>query len=194
MKRKEDLNYKEILSKIKRLVGWWKQRDLTLMGKVQLLKTYVLSKFNYVSSLITVPKYVLEEVERISFDFIWNGKDRIKRKIFYQDYEFGGMRMTNYETFIKAQRVMWLKRLLYGENCSGWKISFDFFARAFGGRFIFLCDYDLDKMNLKNIAPFYKEMLKVWQGMDKCRHFEDNTNNPILFNNKHICIKKKNDI
>ena len=65
LKRKEDLNYKEILSKIKRLVGWWKQRDLTIMGKVQLLKTYVLSKFNYVSSLITVPKSVLEEVEVI---------------------------------------------------------------------------------------------------------------------------------
>ena len=93
-KRKEDLNYKEILSKIKRLLGWWKQRDLTIMGKVQLLKTYVLSNFNYVSSLSTVPKSILEEVERISFDFIWSGKDRIKRKILYQDYEFGGLRMT----------------------------------------------------------------------------------------------------
>ena len=101
LKRKEDLNYKEILSKIKRLVGWWKQRDLTIMGKVQLLKTYVLSKFNYVSSLITVPKSILEEVERISFDFIWRGKDRIKRKILYQDYEFGGLRMTNYETLLR---------------------------------------------------------------------------------------------
>ena len=34
LKRKEDLNYKEMLSKIKRLVGWWKQRDLTIMGKI----------------------------------------------------------------------------------------------------------------------------------------------------------------
>ena len=124
------------------------------MGKVQLLKTYVLSKFNYVSSLITVPKFILEEVERISFDFIWRGKDRIKRKILYQDYEFGGLRMTNYETFIKTQRIMWLKRLIYGENYSGWKISFDYFCRSIGGRFIFLYDYDFHKMNLKILAPF----------------------------------------
>lgn len=191
LKRKEDLNYKEILSKIKRLVGWWKQRDLTIMGKIQLLKTYVLSKFNYVSSLITVPKLILEEVERISFDFIWCGKDRIKRKILYQDYEFGGVRMTNYETFIKTQRVMWLKRLIYGENLSGWKICFEYFCRSVGGRFIFLCDYDLNKLNLKNLAPFYREMLKVWQEFDKCRHFEENKHNPILFNNRHICIRNK---
>ena len=191
LKQKDDLNYKEILSKIKRLVGWWKQRDLTIMGKIQLLKTYVLSKFNYVSSLITVPKSILEEVERISFDFIWRGKDRIKRKILYQDYEFGGLRMTNYETFIKTQRIMWLKRLIYGENYSGWKISFDYCCRSIGGRFIFLCDYDLNKMNMKNLAPFYKEILRIWQEMDKCRHFEENKNNPIIFNNRHICIRNK---
>ena len=34
------------------------------MGKVQLLKTYALSKFNYVSSLITVPKSILEDFYR----------------------------------------------------------------------------------------------------------------------------------
>ena len=33
------INYKEILSKIKKLLMWWKQRDLTLMGKIQLIKT-----------------------------------------------------------------------------------------------------------------------------------------------------------
>ena len=36
---KDDLNFKEILSKIKKLLGWWKGRDLTLMGKIHLLKT-----------------------------------------------------------------------------------------------------------------------------------------------------------
>ena len=41
IKTREEFNYKEILSKIKRLLGWWKQRDLTVMGKVHLLKTYV---------------------------------------------------------------------------------------------------------------------------------------------------------
>ena len=74
LKRKDDLNYKEILSRIKRLLGWWKQRDISILGKVQLLKTYVLSKFNYVSSLLTVPKSILDEVELVSFDFILGWK------------------------------------------------------------------------------------------------------------------------
>ena len=44
VKVKENLNFKEILSKIKRLLGWWKERDLTLMGKIHLMKTFALSK------------------------------------------------------------------------------------------------------------------------------------------------------
>ena len=93
--RKDDLNYKEVLSKIKRLLGWWKQRDLTMMGKIQLLKTYALSKLNFVSSLVSVPRWVYEEVDKLSLHFLWNGKDRIKRKFLYQNYEFGGLRMNN---------------------------------------------------------------------------------------------------
>ena len=116
---REELNYKEILSKIKRLLGWWKQRDLTVMGKVHLLKTYALSKLNYVSSSFVVPKWVVAEINKICFEFIWNGKDRIKRVICYQDYGDGGLRMIDFELFVKTQRIMWFKRLLYGENRMG---------------------------------------------------------------------------
>ena len=69
VKVKDDLNIKEVLSKIKRLLGWWRQRDLTLMGKIHLLKAYALSKLNYVSSLIFVPQWIFVEVEKITLNF-----------------------------------------------------------------------------------------------------------------------------
>ena len=191
LKRKNEVNYKEILSRIKRLVGWWKQRDLTIFGRIQLLKTYALSKINYISSLIVVPHDIFREVERISFEFVWGGKDRIKRKILYQDYRFGGLRMNNFEIFVKSQRLMWLKRLLNEEELSGWKASFDFCCSKIGGRFVFLCNYDIGKMDLKNIPPFYIELLRVWQEIKKCRFYEDNKRNPIIFNNTDVCIRNK---
>ena len=186
-KKRDDMNYKEILSKIKKLLGWWKQRDLTLMGKVHLLKTYALSKLNYVSALIVVPNWVYAEVERIAFEFLWKGKDRIKRKIMNQDYEDGGVKMFNYVLFVKTQRIMWVKRLLYGEKEIGWKMFFDYGCRSVGGRFIFLCDFEFSKLKL-DIPPFYLECLKAWQDIDKCRHFENKHINPIIFNNRQICI------
>ena len=68
------------------------------------------------SSLIVVLKWVILEVEKLSFEFLWNGKDRVKRNVMYQNYDDGGIRMTNYTLFVKTQRIMWLKRLIYGEK------------------------------------------------------------------------------
>ena len=73
----EEMNYKEILSKIKKLLNWWKQRDLTLIGKIHLLKTYAYSKLISVSSLTPVPEWVLKEIDEICFNFLWRGKDKI---------------------------------------------------------------------------------------------------------------------
>ena len=187
--RMDDLNYKEILSRIKRLLGWWKQRDLTVMGKVHLLKTYALSKLNYVSSSLVVPRWVGIEIKKICFDFIWRGKDRIKRDICYQDYMDGGLRMIDFDLFVKTQRVMWLKRLLYGETNMGWKLYFDYIFRKVGGRFISLCNYDIKLLNLK--APqFYLEILKAWQDIEENRNFAGKVN-PIIFNNKNYLLKGK---
>ena len=86
---------------------------------------------------------------------------------------------------------MWVKRLLYGEKYSGWKVTFDHFFRSLGGRIIFLCNYDIKKMDLNGIPLFYIDMLKAWQELDKCRHFGENKNNPLIFNNKCICLSNK---
>ena len=189
-KRMEEVNYKEILSKIKRLLVWWKQRDLTMMGKIHLLKTYALSKLIYVSSSSVVPKWLFNEIQKVCFDFIWKGKDRIKRAIMYQDYKDGGLRMMNFELFVKTQRVMWVKRLLYGERNMSWKVYFDHSFRSVGGRILFLCNYETKKLSLK--APlFYLEMLAAWEDLYNCRNFEEGKINPIIFNNKDFLLKGK---
>ena len=188
-KIKEEMNYKEILSKIKRLLGWWKQRDLTLTGKVHLMKTYALSKLNFVSSLISVPNWVMAEIEKVTFEFLWKGKDRIKRNIIVQDYEYGGVRMMNYKLFVKAQRISWLGRLLYGRKNMGWKLFFDFCCKSIGGRFIFLCNYELSRLNL-SIPQFYHDILKAWEELKVGRETEEMLN-PIIFSNKKILLKGK---
>ena len=188
-KMREELNYKEILSKIKRLLGWWKQRDLSMIGKIHLLKTYALSKLNYIISSIVVPSWLYKEIKKVCFEFIWKGKDRIKRQIMYQDFGDGGLRMWNFDLFVKTQRVMWVKRLLYGEKCMVWKKYFEYAFRLVGGTFIFHCNYDVTKLSLK-VPPFYLEMLKAWQELEDLRMVEDQMNQ-IIFNNKYFLIKGK---
>ena len=130
------------------------------------------------------------EIEKITFEFLWNGKDRIKRKIMVQDYKNGGIRMTNYRLFVKAQRISWLTRLLYGNKNMGWKMFFDYCCKSVGGKFIFLCDYVLSNLNL-NIPTFYLDILKAWEDFRECRNMNGKLVNPIIFSNRNICSKGK---
>ena len=182
----ERINYKEILSKIKRMLTWWKQRDLTLMGKIQLIKTFVLSKLNYVSSLTPVPPWVFEEVEKSMFDFLWNGKDKIKRNVMFLDYDKGGLKMIDFHLFVYTQRIMWIKRLILGDSKVGWKRFFKYKTREMGGLLIFFSNISM-RMNELSLPRFYKNMLEVWVAVKEVLlKKEAGKRNEIIFNNKFI--------
>ena len=83
-----------------------KQVRFDSLGNVHLMKTYALSKLNYISSLIVVPKWVMSEVKKKNKkkkSCLWNGKDRIKRYVICQDDKNGGVRMTNCRMSVKAK-------------------------------------------------------------------------------------------
>lgn len=187
---KEKLNYKEILSKIKKLLIWWKQRDLTLVGKIQLLKTFIYSKLIYVGSLTPLPEWVYKELDLVVWEFIWQGKPKIKKTVLVLDYEHGGVKFMHFSSLIDAQRVMWVKRLFYGKQEMKWKQYFQFVTKHIGGKFIFCCNYFIYLLNL-SIPEFYKDLLKTWV---KTRDFRGNYNQirkEVLFNNKMIRIEGK---
>ena len=64
------LNFDEILKSTKEKLQMWKWRDLTILGSIQIVKTFVISLF----SLICVHKDIVVEVNRLLCQFIWKGK------------------------------------------------------------------------------------------------------------------------
>ena len=53
------------LTDIQRVLKIWKMRNLTLEGKIVIFKTKVVSKIVYQSIITTIPKYVVNEPEKI---------------------------------------------------------------------------------------------------------------------------------
>ena len=47
------------------------------------------------------------EANKILFNFIWKGKDKVKRSILKSDVEKGGLRAPHLESTIKTQRILW---------------------------------------------------------------------------------------
>ena len=61
-------------------------RNLTLEGKIVILKTIKISKIVFQSFITTVPKYVVNKLEKIQKTFLWNNSTlKIKHETLCND-------------------------------------------------------------------------------------------------------------
>ena len=68
-KQTELLNWEEKIAKIKACLKCWNSRDLSLQGRVQVIKTLALAKVVYLCASIHVPEWVIKEINKEFFTF-----------------------------------------------------------------------------------------------------------------------------
>ena len=101
------------------------------------------------SSLLTIPQGVIQELNRLIFKFLWKGVDKVTRLSAINDYKKSGLKMIDLETMIKSLRLAWLRRI-FSKNDGPWKHYLQHILKSFGGLFLFLCNYDLkDRQSLQ---------------------------------------------
>ena len=66
----------------------------------------------YTFTMIGMTLSVKKKVNKIFYNFISKGCDRIKRAILCRDQNEGGMKMVNLKSKVEVQPIMWLKRLI----------------------------------------------------------------------------------
>ena len=88
------------------------------MGKITVIKSMHFQKLVYVlSSLPDLTKQTIKRIETIGYDFLWDSKPaKIKRETLTMDYEKGGLKMMDLETFIKSLKICWIKRMTESED------------------------------------------------------------------------------
>ena len=92
-------------------------------------------------------------------DFIWKGKDKVKRFALISDIEDGVLKAPHLDSIIETQRVLCSKKLARDQP-SNWKKKFScIILNLWGGKFILCCDFDLKKLPVK-LPAFYEECLK----------------------------------
>ena len=83
----------------------WKWRNLTILGRIQIVKTFIVPIFMYRAGSISLDKEVIKEANSIIFDFTWKGKDKVKRSSLVSEIETGGLKAPHLESIIKTQRI-----------------------------------------------------------------------------------------
>ena len=117
----EVTNFRHKLDKMKTNLNIWKQRNLTLIGKVLIIKTSALSQFRYLSKVIAIPENTIKEIELSVFEYVWGGKThKVKINVVIQDYKFGGLRMEEFKDSIKVEHLKLVKSYL-GTVDGRWK-------------------------------------------------------------------------
>ena len=68
----EKLNWENKIEKMNNLLLLWTKRNLTILGKIWIIKSLIVSIFTYVASACVVPEKYRKEIDSKCFKFIWN--------------------------------------------------------------------------------------------------------------------------
>jgi hypothetical protein len=145
----------------KQILDIWSQRDLSLIGKIAILKSLAFSLITYQCCSLEIPDNFIDLINDIAFKFLWSNKpEKVKRKTIIADYCDGGLKMLDIFSFTKAQKAMWVKRLHKGGMAS-WKAYPYWILNKFIGPQSTKCNLDTKK-NTRNIPSFYWTVIKNW--------------------------------
>ena len=89
------------MKSIKKLLKSWSWRGHTLIGKIQVVKSFVIPKILLSHSLSIVQK--LDFVKKIN-SFSWKGKDKIKGATLINSIEEGDLKMLDIVSMISTQK------------------------------------------------------------------------------------------
>ena len=67
-------NYESVMEKLTSKLNMWKLRDLSLIGKIQILKTHGISQVQDVMNVVEPSTEILNKINSIIFNFVWGSK------------------------------------------------------------------------------------------------------------------------
>ena len=93
------------------MINVWKTRNLTLFGKITIIKSFLVSKIIYTAQMILMPAKIVKHINALLFSFLWHcKKDKIKRKGLCMNYELEGLKMVDLDILLRS---FLLKLILY---------------------------------------------------------------------------------
>ena len=119
------------ITQLIKVCAMWSKRNIGIIGKITLLKTFGLSLFNYIMQSIGISEKKLKEINSIMFSFIWkndNNKksiEKVKREVLCMDYANGGLKMFDMLNVQDSYLLNWGERLLCDE-ISNWDSQYSF--------------------------------------------------------------------
>ena len=156
-------NFTAKLKDLRCVLNMWSQRNLSLKGRVAVLRSIALPQMIYISSVMYIPEWVIKEVNDLMFRFLWsNKKAHVRREVIIQEISKGGLKMPDFSIIAKAIKCTWIKRLLHFSKCKQELVRNFIYYHNIGMTLEELIYSKLDTKYLKIYSPFYAQILDSW--------------------------------
>ena len=164
---------------MKKKLDIWQTYDLSLIGKVYVIKSIGLSQMMYYLEMTDIDIIHLQKISDLLWKFLWNGRRiPIKRNICTLPRIMGGLGLPDIEYLKKAKRIKMLLYIL--KNKDTWSLIprkyICFLDRSYGKMpWYSLCANNCsEEISKSNIPIFYKECILAYQEL--CRK------------GRHLCV------
>lgn len=172
----------------------WKKWNLTLIGKITVIKTFALPKLIYPLTVLENPTdETIKQINNTLFDFLWDGKpDKVSRKTIIQNYEHYGLKMINIHAFINSLKCSWIKRLKGKPNHL--KNAYNHELQKYGGDIIFKSNLNIkDAHIITNKFIFLNQIINSWCKVN-FNYLSSNVSHEILWHNTNIKNERGNTL
>ena len=185
-----DENVKLKKDSILRTIAMWKNRNLTLVGKITVVKSLLLSQITHlISSLPDPSEKLINEISSILFTFIWGSKrNPLKRVRLCQPLSENGLSMIDISSYIKSLKIKWIKRLLIGNQHSSW---YSIIPTNLQSEFIWNYGVVALKKIVREISnPFWRDVVAAWINFSRVfKTPSESLSNENIFNSDYTKFK-----
>ena len=191
-----NLNFDEKITAIDNVLNEASKRNLTLFGKVCIIKSLALSKIVYIATCLSLPDKIIKQIDQRIFKFLWGKRDRIKRKSVINKLEDGGLNMIDLKTQIIAINAAWVSRIVTASDDDIWAyLPKTYFSRFGNNYFILKTTFTKRSLfrDIKILPNFYQEII-ISYNMSKiitAGDFQTQIKTQPIWGNKFIQFKKR---
>jgi hypothetical protein len=102
-------HFEEKTVKIRQLIGLWGRYNLSLVGRIAISKTMLVSQIGYVGCIITPTANQITTVQSLINDYVTSGIVVAADRLYTRPCE-GGLGLINLESYLAALQCSWIKR------------------------------------------------------------------------------------
>ncbi len=147
-------NFETILSNIRKKIDFWNRFNLTVPGRICVIKSLLISPLSHLGSFLMPPKPILNNIQK-TLDNFAKGKLNISASKITVPVEAGGLGLFNVEEFLMSQQCCWIFRTI--KSCrDNWRN--DVYELSFGNPLAFSPKIVNENRHLYHIACAFERL------------------------------------